>query len=135
MTAEQKEKMKGLREEQKKAMEPLRHALKTQVDELRVLLDKDAPDSALGAKLDEIRKSRMAIRDLEEKFMTQETSVLTVRQRAERAVRMGDRGGRPGRKAGMKREGPPPGCPMMKGRGGPGGPDAPGQGGEGPAPR
>ncbi|MEK7475435.1 MAG: periplasmic heavy metal sensor [Candidatus Coatesbacteria bacterium] len=111
LTAEQKEKLKSLREEQKKAMQPLRRALKTQVDELRVLLDKDASDSALNAKLEEIRKTRTAIRELEEKFMAQTASILPARQRAEQVVRMADRMGKPGRKPGMGKRGGP-GGPM-----------------------
>jgi len=96
-TAEQREKMKALRQEQRQAIQPLRKQLKTQVDELLVLLDKDASDSQLSAKLDEIRKTRKTIDDLQAKFMEQEAALLTVRQRAEMAVRMGDRQNKPPR--------------------------------------
>jgi len=95
--AEQREKMKALRKEHRQAMQPLHKQLRLQTDELRVLLDKDASDSQLSAKLDEIRKTRKAIQEMQAKFMEQEAALLTVRERAEMAVRMGDRQNKPPR--------------------------------------
>jgi len=125
LTAEQREKMKAMRVEHKKAMEPLHRRMKLQVDELRVLLDKDAGDAELGAKMKEIAKTRTAIRELEEKQMEEGEALVPVRMRAERLVKMHDRRMGQGRPGG---EGPDRKPGMRRGQRGPGdGPDGPGR--------
>jgi len=93
LTADQQAKMKELAEGQKKGMEPLMDALKIKIDELRLLVDKKAPDDQLVAKIAEVAQAREALQQANKKWMDKRAEVLTPRQRAEMIIRMeGNRG-------------------------------------------
>jgi Spy/CpxP family protein refolding chaperone len=100
-SADQKAKMKDIMEQRAKDMKPLKEALKLKIDELRILLDKKAPDDQLVGKLAEVSQAREAVRSARKKWMDKCSEVLTPTQRAEMVVNMEGKKGMGPRK-GMK---------------------------------
>jgi Spy/CpxP family protein refolding chaperone len=98
LTADQQAKMKDLAEAQKKEMGPLMEAYKIKVDELRLLVDKKAPDDQLVAKLAEVSAARDAVQQAMKKWMDKRAEILTPRQRALMVIKME---GKPGMGMGM----------------------------------
>jgi len=91
ITPEQKAKFKKITAAHKAEAEPLHLQAKERVKELKSLVASKAGDEAINAKLAELKKIRMAMQDLQKKYMEQREQVLTPTQRANMALKMGDR--------------------------------------------
>lgn len=103
LTAEQKAKLKSIGEAQKSEAGPIHEKAKTLFKELRALVASKAKEEVISAKLAEIRQVKAENQALVQKYREQREQVLTPTQRAQMALKAGDRmNGQGGEKMGMK---------------------------------
>lgn len=109
LTDKQQAQLKDLREKHMEAMKPLREKTRDQMKALRDLVKDKADDKKIAAALDDLKKSREAMRAAQEKHKAECNKVLTPTQQAkmllfmERQMGKGERPGMRERKRGGKR--------------------------------
>jgi len=103
LTADQQAKLKAIGAAHQAEAKPLHEQAKERIKELKALVASKAGDAAITAKLAELKTVREAMQALQKKFMEQREQVFTPEQRAQIALRRGEKmGDRKGDKAGMK---------------------------------
>ena len=91
LTADQKAKFKAIGAAQAAEAKPVHEKAKVTVKELKALVAAKAGDEAVKAKLAELTAIRATLKDIRDKYQAQREEVLTPSQRAQMAVKMGDR--------------------------------------------
>lgn len=94
LTAEQQAKLKAIEADRAKTQGPLWQQLKVQMDELKLLVDKKAPDADLTAKLNQLKATRDQLEAGRKAFEAQVAAVLTPTQQAKVALWMGHEAGK-----------------------------------------
>jgi len=82
LTPDQQTKWQAERDRQRGVIIPLQEKLGTQIKELKDLLDRKASDDAIKAKIAEVKATRGAIRDAQDKHEANLEAILTPTQQA-----------------------------------------------------
>lgn len=91
LTPDQLTKWQAERDKQRGIVQPLQEKLGTQMRELKELVDQKAPDDKIKAKLAEVKASRNAIRDAQDKHEAALEAILTPSQQAKFTLWFADR--------------------------------------------